>query len=151
MNHLLKYICFVMAISHIAQGQINPGGGILGGVIVFGELYCTPTGGQGEDGPRTPAFPDAVIQLRYENKVVASAITTTQGNFRLSFTPSPGTTIAIFLGRSKVHVVTPLTACNQTLQAEPHLESPIHFVKWDTNGVATFEANQFQPKPPVRN
>ncbi|CAI9779795.1 unnamed protein product [Fraxinus pennsylvanica] len=94
-------------------------------VIINGTLYCTVNGGLGVNGSATPAFTDALVQLRCRERtvVVASAITNSTGMFAINFRPSPLIFVGLIGGSCQLRVATPLVRCNSTLPSDRFLVS----------------------------
>ncbi|XP_022860806.1 phylloplanin-like isoform X2 [Olea europaea var. sylvestris] len=125
LKSLLIFLFVAIMATSIAEAQ-NP----LGIVHVNGTLYCTINGGA--NGPATPPFSNATVQLECEpaNLVFSTNVTTNvAGRYDVIVIPSRNATLNAILSSCKLAVDTPLSNCNANLPSVGRLVSTLQFVK----------------------
>ncbi|KAI3864583.1 hypothetical protein MKX03_017040 [Papaver bracteatum] len=83
----------VMTAAPLAEAQLGGGpvsgiiGLILGLIRVQGTVFCSINGSAGANGTETPAFPNALIQLKCGSSVISSTTTNSAGGFTMLLDP----------------------------------------------------------------
>ncbi|KAL2511059.1 Pollen Ole e 1 allergen and extensin family protein [Abeliophyllum distichum] len=121
---LLILVSVAIMATSFAQAQ-NP----LGIIHVNGTLYCNINGGA--NGPATPVFPNASVQLQCQPAdLVFTLNVTTNAAGRYDVIAFPGNaTLNAILSSCNLVVNTSLSNCNANLPSVGRLTSPLQFVK----------------------
>ncbi|ESR32784.1 hypothetical protein CICLE_v10006409mg, partial [Citrus x clementina] len=114
-SFLFVSIMLATVTAPIAEAQFGLIGGILGLIRIQGTVFCTANGNMGVNGTATPAFPNALVQLQWNGKVVSSATTNASEIF------------SIVLDPLQLLVNTPLASCNAKPPAAGGLVSSLQF------------------------
>ncbi|XP_024046715.1 LOW QUALITY PROTEIN: phylloplanin [Citrus clementina] len=110
----------------IAEAQFGLIGGILGLIRIQGTVFCTANGNMGVNGTATPAFPNALVQLQWNGKVVSSATTNASEIFSIVLDPLQ-LVLSSLLTNCSLVVNTPLASCNAKPPAAGGLVSSLQF------------------------
>ncbi|KAL7104917.1 hypothetical protein ACP275_07G012400 [Erythranthe tilingii] len=128
---MFSFFLLVVGITIMPLAEAQLLGGILGPLFgllrIQGIVYCTPNGNIGVNGTATPAFPNALVQLRCGGSVISTATTNGSGVFSILLDPL-NFILSTVLSGCGLAVNTPLASCNASLPSVGGLVSNLQFI-----------------------